>query len=651
MVGDDEIDNAANASSTPTTSADLAKNPISKPLVLTTLPSEPKATRAYERWLRVFNAYVSTCGHASEEQKLGVLASALDDDVYFFINSCNTLEDALQKLAELYGKTGSPLSNNYALATRIQAPNEEVSEYIAALESMSKNCSFKLEEYTEAGVREYVLLGTLIRGLRSEEIRTKILEDHDINYKTAIERAKAMAKASKESRHFKINSTACAALESSLPSSSEPIETPASSRVGSTTPQSVQSQAIAAVSKTPQFDELAKAKREAIRLGLCLNCRGDRHATRNDCPAYGLTCSRCQKQGHFAHACLSATPKIRKHTKYCTYTTPKLDSHNSKKSVVANIAINYPSCLAASTIKIKLNGQEFYSLVDTGSASNLIKKELCDRLGIPIKSTHEVVSLADLSTTTPICGTCLVNIEIGNNSYSCVEFKVMNNLCADLIIGIEMLSRHSEVKINYGGTLPSLNICALNAMKVEPPSLFSFLSPTCKPIATKSRFYSQSNREFIESEVKRLLKEGVIEPSISPWRAQIVVVNQNGKRRMVVDYSETINKYTYLDAYPLPNLDNLVNEIANYKYYSKIDLRSAYHLVPIREDERHFTAFEANGHLFQFKRISFGLTNGVSGFQRVMSDFIQSKRLQNTFAYLDDITICGKSIEEHDKNL
>ena len=71
--------------------------------------------------------------------------------------------------------------------------------------------------------------------------------------------------------------------------------------------------------------------------------------------------------------------------------------------------------------------------------------------------------------------------------------------------------------------------------------------------------------------------------------------------------------------------------------------------IPI--EDRPYTAFEANGKLYQSKRISFGLTNAVSWFQRIIDDIIERNNCKGAFAYLDNITICGKTKEEHDANL
>ena len=140
---------------------------------------------------------------------------------------------------------------------------------------------------------------------------------------------------------------------------------------------------------------------------------------------------------------------------------------------------------------------------------------------------------------------------------------------------------------------------------------------------------------------------------MSPWRAQIVVVKDasNNKRHMCVDYSQTINLFTELDAYPLPTIETLINDLAKYHVFSTFDLRSAYHQIQITEKDRPFTAFEACGKLWEFTRLPFGVTNGVPAFQRKMDNLVQVEGLKDTFPYLDNITVAGHTQEEHDRNV
>ena len=135
----------------------------------------------------------------------------------------------------------------------------------------------------------------------------------------------------------------------------------------------------------------------------------------------------------------------------------------------------------------------------------------------------------------------------------------------------------------YGGSDPPLKIkdnqLNVAVAKVKAPRLFEFLSPDCKPVASPSRVYCKEDQTFIKTEVKRLLKEDIIETSRSPWRAQVLVARRGEKQRLVIDYSSTINRFTLLDAYPLPCIDSLVNQIANDPIYSSIEFRAPYHQV------------------------------------------------------------------------
>jgi len=189
----------------------------------------------------------------------------------------------------------------------------------------------------------------------------------------------------------------------------------------------------------------------------------------------------------------------------------------------------------------------------------------------------------------------------------------------------------------------SEKVLGVAAANVLLPRLFEFMLPECKPVAIRSRQYSKDDREFIQAEVEKLLAQDIIEHSRSPWRAQVLVVRGDTKKdRTVVDYSQTVNRFTQLDAYPLPNIEEVVNNVAQDKFYSSVDLRSAYYQVPLREDERPYTAFKAMGKLYQYKRLPSGVTNVVSAFPRVIGYFIRRNKLKKVYAYLDDLTVTGQ---------
>ena len=188
--------------------------------------------------------------------------------------------------------------------------------------------------------------------------------------------------------------------------------------------------------------------------------------------------------------------------------------------------------------------------------------------------------------------------------------------------------------------------------RIDSLRLFKFLSPSCRPIVIPSRRHNPEDKKFIGKEIQDLLDAGVIEEACTPWRAQVLVARDGRhKPRVVIDYSHTINRFTQLDAYPLPRIEDQVAELSKCKFFSTLDLKSAYYQVPIPLEDRKYTGFEALGNLYQFTRMLLGVTNGVSAFQRIIDSVIKKHKLKRTYAYLDNITVGGVTAEEHDKNL
>lgn len=146
----------------------------------------------------------------------------------------------------------------------------------------------------------------------------------------------------------------------------------------------------------------------------------------------------------------------------------------------------------------------------------------------------------------------------------------------------------------------------------------------------------------------------IIEESKPPWQAQVLYIVSRStvhKKILCIDYSQILNRYTLLDAYPWPNNEDTVSRISRYCIFSATVLKSTYYQVPILPEEKAYTAFEANGKHYQFHRILFGITNSVSSFERTIDWVIIEENLYEAFVYLDDIIICGKTLEEHNENL
>ena len=352
-------------------------------------------------------------------------------------------------------------------------------------------------------------------------------------------------------------------------------------------------------------------------------------------------CFKCQKKGDFANICKS---KIVKNINSSVFFSTLCAIHNTH------------DCLTQASLTAVIANTKVSALIYTGSSISFINDNTAKRLGMQIMPCNESISMASHTLTKNVCGYCVVEVHANGSVYRDINLKVLRNLCCDILLGQDFQSLHKQVSFQYEGTKKDFVVsqtCALASAAIKTPSLFHNLSRHCKPVAIKSRCFSAIDQEFIDKEINRMNSEEIIKPRISPGQAKIVVVKntENNKRRLCVDYSQTINLFTELDAYPLPKIEFLVTELAKFRVFSTFDFSSADYQIPISTKDRPFTTFEAFGKLWEFTRIPFGVTNGVPAFHREMDDLVLNESLKNIFFYLDNITVAGRTQEEHDFNV
>ena len=153
--------------------------------------------------------------------------------------------------------------------------------------------------------------------------------------------------------------------------------------------------------------------------------------------------------------------------------------------------------------------------------------------------------------------------------------------------------------------------------------------------------------EQIKKQVQGLLDQGVIRPSTSLCGSPIALVpKKDGTWRMCVDY-HALNKITVKNCYPLPCIDDLLDQLKNVVYFTKLDLRSGYHQVQIAKQDVWKTTFKTKQGLFEWMVMPFGLCNAPATFMRVMNDLFRPFINEFVLVYLDDILVFSKSWVEH----
>ena len=173
------------------------------------------------------------------------------------------------------------------------------------------------------------------------------------------------------------------------------------------------------------------------------------------------------------------------------------------------------------------------------------------------------------------------------------------------------------------------------------------LEPGTDPIRQPPRRLGPEKDKEVESQITKLVQQGLVEPTDSAWSSPVVLVRKKDQSwRLCVDYRR-LNSVTKRDAFPLPRIDDSLDSLSGSVFFSTLDLLSGYWQVPLDTEAQERSAFVTRGGLWRWKVLPFGLTSAPATFERLMEQVLKGLQWKTLLLYLDDVIVFSRDFDSH----
>lgn len=595
----------------------------------------------WEKWLRSLELYLASEEITNVEKKRNKLlhlgGSQLQEVAYSIPGAIETYDRErsndvfkilIEKLTDYFSPKQNSTFERHIFRNIQKVGGEDFNKFLLKIRQQAKRCSFG---NSEIEATEISMKDKIIDSWASLDLKKKLLEK-ERTLDEVIELCQI---------HEQINNQSTAMdTETSEPGSSSSI---AVNKVG--------------------FQRRKQSE-------LCLRCGNPGHAGNvQACPAKNMKCRKCGFQGHYAAFCKTKRPLKRPNTFASTSQNWKRfrggvnfveneDSEERNENIksfdcfkIDNTGLIQHQSTADDLIGCLVGGVQLTLLIDSGSKANIISYKDWELL----KNKNAVVWNVDNSTTDilksyasgkplKISHRFMTTINIPNEKEVITHFYVVEK--GDIsLLGKDVAKQLGVLKLG------------VNATKLEKatpfPKIKGFLiklsiDPYVKPVQQPLRKIPISVESQVENKIKEALEKDIVEQVTEPsaWISPIVIIFKPNKDiRICVDMRRA-NEAIQRENYPLPTFDSFMTKLRNAKYFSRLDLESAYHQLELDAESRPITTFITHKGIFRYKRLMFGVNSAPEIFQRIFEAILAP--CQNCLNYLDDIIVYGSTENEHD---
>ncbi|GBN09347.1 Retrovirus-related Pol polyprotein from transposon 17.6, partial [Araneus ventricosus] len=533
-----------------------------------------------------FSKLIGSLGNRSKPQMLAIAKLKLEGRVrQFFEASLATVSDInydkFKEAIEIHFREEKSFSFNFAkFSSAHQMEQESVKDFSVRIEGLAHRC---LNNHLENGenisdsFRARLLLSQFVPGLK-QSIEAQVVVANPSDFKTAVEIADSIQ-------------------------TSQSILTPNIKSVSDST--HINDFAKVLKSTTETFTKSLELVTQQLQ---ALNTRVDEDQKSRQSPPpqrenkNRVTCFHCNKQGHYANECRKKLAERRQNDTRNSVTIPPLSQR------YVDIKLENPTINALSSSKPLLIEKEKNSLstsfLVSRSVSHLSKSSTCLALVLNLNDTpltlnkgmvianvspiHEFASIENVN--------CVSSGNSNDNKNWLKEIKLNHLTSSQQQQVLELLNKYNSV---FAQNISDLGECGIIKHTIQ---LTDDIPTRQKPYRVP---YNLKNE--MKNQINILLDAGIIQPSTSPYCAPVLLVKKSdGSFRLVADLRK-LNSKTILDNFPLPKIDEMIDQLSGAKFFSTMDLTSGFHQMSRHPDHMHYTGIATEFGLFEYKRLPFGL--------------------------------------------
>ena len=571
----------------------------------------------WDKWTKSLEYYIRASGISDQKQKRAILLHLAGAEVQEIFETLPETGDdyktALEKLTAHFNSCKNIAFERHVFRQATQKADETMDAYVTRLRTLSKTCEFgtSLDE---------MIRDQIIEKCASNALRRRLLRERELTLDNLLLIA----------RSFELADRQALEIEQKFDSSTH---------LNSIERQSESQQSRRNSAKHDNNNRLKS---------VCYCCGNEGHRAKDaQCPALNKTCRRCGKPGHFARVCRQTTRKPKNDWANARQ-LEQSDDDSSENECLFTLTANNVHHRSDSLHTLEIEHIPVQMLIDSGASVNVLDLETYHRLnarkGVQMMPTNLRVYAYGSTTPLNILGTVSGRVKC-NSDEIVAKFVVVPNRHAGCLLGRQTATQLGLLRV--GPQVSSINHAASPpTLRQQYPNVFDgvgkltdyqqkiSINDTIKPVAQSPRRIPFHVRKQVSAKLNELERLDIIEKvsGPTPWVSPLVVVpKSSGEIRVCVDMRQ-VNTAVIRERYPIPTIEESLQDLNGAAVFSKLDLKWGYHQIELDEKSRELTTFTTHDGLYRYKRLMFGISAAPENIS-------------------DDIIVFGKDKSEHDKNL